>query len=51
MGSKDREGPKPGYCQVFPQSAVGFWVMALEAEGDKVRGTMEQAGIQHRLGE
>lgn len=40
MGSKDREGPKPGYCQVFPQSAVGFWVMALEAEGDKATGSL-----------
>ena len=61
MGSKDRDGLKPRCWQVFPQTAVGVWVMALGAEcGETVagsllvitaRGAMKQAGAQHRLGE
>lgn len=40
MGSKDREGSKTSCYQVFPQSAVGFWVIALETEGDKATGSI-----------
>lgn len=38
MGSKDREGLKPHCCQVFPQSAVGFWVIALGAKRGETMG-------------
>lgn len=61
MGSKDREGLKPHCCQVFPQSAVGFWVIALGAKRGETmggvtprnqsKGAMKQVGAEHRLGE
>lgn len=37
---KRQRGTEDSYCQVFSQSAVGFWVMALETEGDKTTGSI-----------